>query len=122
MKTEIKEIYKCDHCNKLYQIKKACIKHEKHCKSNPEYLRPCHSCTVLKKVNETVWAGYGDPYGNEVERKVRILFCGKKDCFIHPPSVAAKGNAFETDKLNIEMPKECDLYEKPVEYTYFNGM
>lgn len=31
MKIEIKEVYKCDHCRKLYQRKKACIKHESLC-------------------------------------------------------------------------------------------
>jgi hypothetical protein len=111
MKTETKEIYKCDHCNKLYQRKLVCQKHELSCKKSPDYLRPCHSCKILKKQRETIWAGYGDIYGNELERVVEVLFCEKLDCFIHPPSVAAKGNAFDMGgKENIEMPKECEFY------------
>lgn len=109
MKTETKEIYKCEYCNKLYQVKSACVWHETSCKKRPDYLRPCHSCQILKKVNEKIFAGYGDQYGNEAEITVSVLFCKKLDCFIYPPSVAAKGNAFEMGmKLNIEMPKECE--------------
>lgn len=111
MKTEVREIYRCEYCNKLYLRKHACNNHETACKRNPAYLRPCHSCKVLKKVQAEIWAGYGDPWGNEVERTVQVLFCEKKDCFIYPPSVAAKGNAFDMgNKENIEMPEECDLY------------
>ena len=109
---EIKEIYKCGYCNKLYQRKKACELHEESCKKRPDYIRPCHSCGVIEKVRETIWSGYGGQFGNETERIVDVLFCKKRDCFIYPPSVAAKGNWFEMEKLNIEMPKECSLYEQ----------
>jgi len=110
MKIEIREIYKCEYCRKVYQIKPHCLKHELSCKKRPDYLRPCHNCKILKKVKETIWAGYGDECGNECERVVEVLFCEKLDSFIHPPSVAAKGNAFEMAKLNIEMPKKCEFY------------
>jgi len=49
MKTEYKEIYKCDYCNKLYQIKSYAIKHEKICQKNPINYRPCLSCEYLIK-------------------------------------------------------------------------
>lgn len=112
MITEFMEIHKCGHCRKVYQIKKACEQHELSCKKRPDYLRPCHNCIVLEKKKETIWAGYGDLQGNEVERVVNVLFCSKKDCFIHPPSVASKGNAFEMgEKLNIEMPKKCEDFK-----------
>jgi len=111
MITETKKIYKCDHCKKLYQRAWLCEKHELSCKKRPDYLRPCHSCKVLKMVKETIMAGYGDMNGDEAERIVEVLFCHKRDCFIHPPSVAAKGNAFEMgDKANEEMPKQCEFY------------
>lgn len=117
MKTETKEIYKCDHCKKLYQVKAACIKHEAGCKKNPDYFRPCHSCAVLRMVKETIWVDCGYSFGEE-EKQVSVLFCEKMDCFIHPPSVAAKGNAFEMDdKENIEMPKECEFYAQNPIYT-----
>lgn len=113
MKVETKEVYKCDHCNKMYQRKWLCEKHENSCKKRPEYLRPCHSCKILKKVKETIWAGYGDMNGNEAERVVEVLFCKSKDVFIYPPSVASKGNSFDMGmKSNEEMPKECKFYEE----------
>ena len=113
MKIETKEIYKCDYCKKIYQRKWLCEQHEEGCKKRPDYLRPCHSCKILKKQRAHIWAGYGDWHGVEVERMVEVLFCEKRDCFIYPPSVAAKGNAFDMgDKLNEEMPKQCDLYVK----------
>ena len=109
MITETKEIYKCEHCRKLYQKKNACKIHESCCKKNPNNLRACHSCAVLKKQSETI---YFDTWNGEGQRDVDVLYCEKRDCFIYPPSVAAKGNAFDMgDKLNIEMPKQCELYE-----------
>lgn len=51
---------------------------------------------------------------NITENDLINLFCEKKDCFIYPPSVKAKGNAFEMAKLNIEMPKECEFYIKDI--------
>ena len=113
MKTETREIYKCDYCNKAYQLKRFCAQHEIACKKRPDYLRPCHSCKNLEKVRETILAGYGgDMNGNEAERVVEVLFCNKIDCFIYPPSVAAKGNAFDMgEKLNVEMPKGCEFYD-----------
>ena len=116
MKIQTKEIYKCDHCNKLYQRAWLCKKHELSCKKRPDYLRPCHSCKVLKKVRTTAWSNYSDMNGDQEERIVEVLFCEKIDCFIHPPSVAAKGNAFEMgDKSNVEMPKNCEFY---IEHDY----
>jgi hypothetical protein len=111
MKIETVEAYKCDYCKKLYQRKWFCEKHELSCKKRPDYLRPCHSCKILRKQTETIFAGYGDMNGNEAERVVNVLFCEKRDCFIHPPSVAAKGNAFDMgNKSNEEMPKQCEFY------------
>lgn len=73
-------------------------------------MRPCHSCKNIEKKRETILVGY-DMYGDERERVVEVLFCSKIDCFIHPPSVAAKGNAFDMgDKDNLEMPHSCDSY------------
>lgn len=104
MKTEIKEIYKCDFCNKLYQIKKACVIHEKGCKKRPDYLRPCHSCQILTKKTVTVESFY---YGCDISAS--LLYCDKLKTYIYPPSVATKGNQYDTNDItNIEMPKECE--------------
>lgn len=107
---ETRKVFKCEHCRKMYQIKHHCEKHELVCKKNPENIRACHSCSILRKQKTTVWAGYGDVNGDEAERVVEVLFCHKKDCFIYPPSVAIKANMFDMgDKANEEMPKECEF-------------
>ena len=113
MKTETREIYKCEYCNKLYQIKKWCEYHELLCKKRPDYLRPCHSCIHIEKVNETIFADYGGIHGEEIEITVNVLYCKKIDSFIYPPSVAVKGNAFDMGyQENIEMPKTCEYFIK----------
>ena len=113
MKTEIKEIYKCEFCNKLYQRKHACLAHELICYKNPSYIRACHSCVILDKVDAIRWSGYTDEFGNECEEKVSVLYCHKRDTYIYPPSVTAKGNAFDLgDKTNIEMPKICEFHKE----------
>lgn len=104
MKIETKEIYKCEYCKKLYQIKKACEQHEKGCKKRPDYLRPCHDCKILKKIDAGAYSPYYDATAN-----VKVLFCEAINSCVFPPSVSAKGNAFELpDYTNIEMPKECE--------------
>jgi len=108
MKIEIKEIYKCDHCKKLYQIKNAAIKHEKSCSKNPENNRPCFNCSYLEKSKTVVYSNY---YGEEWERSVDLLFCASKKIFLFPPKVEIKGNQYETDEPNEPMPKQCDVYD-----------
>jgi len=109
MKTVTQEIYSCDHCKKWYRQKHFCVKHEKSCKKNPENHRACHDCVHLTKESTYICEGYNFTEG-EIERQVDILFCKKKECFIHPPSVEHKGNAFDTgDYENLPIPKQCEF-------------
>ena len=106
MKTETKEIYKCEFCNKIYQISKYCLEHERACKNNPENHRPCYTCIELDKKTETL---YEDTLSGEIEINYKLLYCSAKDCFLHPPSVEIKGNAIWTESApNKPMPKVCD--------------
>lgn len=106
MKTETKEIYKCDHCNKLYQIKRYAIAHENACKLNPKNKRPCFACNNLTK---KVTIRYYDDYGGENSKAVTVLFCKAKNIFLYPPSVESKKNWFELgDESNSPMPKLCE--------------
>ena len=110
MKTEIKEIYKCEHCNKLYQIKSYCEKHEIVCSKNPNNQRACFGCNHLEKKNYTIYDD--DPRGGEIESNVEILFCPKINSFLYPPKVEHKGNAYELgDELNKPMPRTCKVYD-----------
>lgn len=121
MKTETREVYKCEYCNKMYQKKSACIKHEEVCFKRPDHIRPCHSCINLEKRETEVSHCYSHGDDWDRTRTVELLYCKKKDCFIHPHRVAVKGNAFKTEeKENIEMPKDCELFEDVLEYELKN--
>lgn len=118
MKTELKTIYKCEFCNKLYQRKDFAIKHEKMCKDNPENKRAClDGCIHLHKKVTTIY--YDSPIG-ETSRKVSLFYCKAKQLFLYPPEVEVKGNDFELGSQdNQPMPKQCDSFNNPME-AYFN--
>ncbi len=106
MKERHISVFNCDHCNKLYQVRNACERHEKLCNKNPINFRACHFCEHLDKKETTIYhdTGYG-----EMTSKVSLLYCKAKDIFLYPPKVEAKGEWFETDPENVPMPKECDM-------------
>lgn len=109
MKTETKEVYKCDHCRKLYQVKSACIKHEPKCRNNPENHQRCmDGCSSLIKKEITY---YQDLSYGERETKREILFCEAKNEGVHPYWI----NGICSDDIDGEipnnpMPKECDVF------------
>lgn len=110
MKTETREIYKCEYCNKLYQIKGAALKHEKTCIKNPENDRPCFHCYHLTKKKVEY---YYETYHGEDSRDLKLFYCPEKDSYLYPPQVEAKKNWFDLgDELNDPMPKECELKSK----------
>lgn len=107
MITQTKEIYKCEHCRKLYQAKRFAEAHEEMCKKNPENQRACFACKFLEKKETVLY--YGSPIGGEITRTVSFLHCEKKGIFLYPPKVEIKGNAFKLwDNTNEPMPKKCD--------------
>lgn len=111
---ETKEVYKCEHCRKLYQIKKFAIIHEQVCKKNPENYRACFGCKFLIKKEATIFEDH--PMMGESQYDANILFCSSKNIFVYPPIVEHKGNSFELgDELNEPMPIECELYKDQYE-------
>ena len=57
---------------------------------------------------------YYDTHHGEQSEIVNLFHCNKNNTFLHTPHNEAKGNAFELcDHLNLPMPKECNLFEKP---------
>ena len=108
MKTETKEVYKCEHCNKLYQLKKWCLLHEKSCSKNPDNDRACFGCRHLTKKSETICC---DTRYGEREIKLDLLYCKKLDTFLYPPKVEHKGNMYETESEgNKPMPRTCEVF------------
>lgn len=108
MKIETKEIYKCDFCNKLYQLKRWAEYHEKCCHKNPENKRACLDCQHLGKKNKTVYSGLSDG-DSEGEIAIDVFYCIKKDDFMHPPKSEHKKNVWELgDVENKPMPMNCE--------------
>ena len=110
MTTEIKEIYKCDFCNKLYQIKRFAMQHEKICFKNPKNDRPCFGCIFLGKKNVDVYEYEYD--GSDFKRVYSLFFCKKKEVFLHTPKNEIKENVIDIGEYNLPMPKECEYYIK----------
>lgn len=116
MKTEIKEIYRCDHCNKLYLRKHATVNHEKVCSKNTDNFRKClDGCVHLIKKDAKVYIGVDDYYSGEPYYWDKsLLYCDKKKTFLYPPKSEHKNNFFtefeDENNENNPMPKECDLF------------
>ena len=106
---EVKRVFRCEHCNKLFQLQTACAYHEKICNKNSENFRPCHSCPSLTK--RTVYHTH-ERYGLETEHPLNLLFCKSKQHFLITPKTEIKGNQWDVDEIVTPMPKQCDHYDK----------
>jgi len=107
MKIETKEIYKCEFCNKLYQVKRFAEYHEKICFKNPENNRPCFSCDNLTKQDTIVFVDYPN------NRNVSLFYCDAKEKYLYTPKSEIKKNYFElSEEANDPMPKKCKEYKK----------
>jgi len=106
MKVETKEIYKCEHCRKLYQIKNACIKHEIECRKNPDNFRACFGCIHMDKKDVGI---FSDTFQGEIETKRMVLYCKKLESFMYPPKIERSKEWYETDPIeNNPMPRTCE--------------
>lgn len=115
MKTETKEIYKCEFCNRLYQLKHFAEKHEQICTKNPENKRACFGCAHLTKADYDIYSDWPD--GSESKSTKSFCFCKKKSQFMYPPKVEIKNNMQDLgDESNNPMPKECSEFTE-VDYT-----
>lgn len=114
MKTKVKTIYYCDHCNKNYFTKSGCAKHEEVCFHNPTNDRPCFHCEHLTKKQVDY---YYEMYDGEHKRTLELMYCEKLDKFVYPPIVEVKRNFFDLgDYYNDPMPKECPDQTQTVDY------
>lgn len=115
MITETREIYKCEHCRKMYQVKSACIRHELRCDKNPETHRACYGCNFLKEERVDVNFIAMQPYGeDEYTEEKKILFCSKLNVYKYPPKIehSLRGAYLQEDigdgeVANEPMPKDC---------------
>jgi hypothetical protein len=105
MKIEVRQIYKCEYCNKLYQRKKLCEKHEMGCKKNPDNQRPCFGCENLTKEWKTIYESDAE---RVCQRKANVLFCKELKKVLHTPKNAANKKLYTLKKgINEPMPKNC---------------
>lgn len=124
MKIEVKEIYFCEYCNKLYQRKHACLYHEKLCFKNPDNVRPCFDCEYLIMKDCETTESYYDGYGErESIVKKSLFYCDEKKWYLYPPKVEIKNNFIELgDEQNLPMPRKCDEQSKcNLDFDYFKS-
>jgi hypothetical protein len=113
MKTETRTIHRCDHCNKVYFVGKACEKHEVICKKNPENKVECYGCKFLELFECEIKI---DLQGGGFEIKyANLCFCKKKKVLVIPPNKKEIAHRVTFTGRNEElkqewMPKKCDLF------------
>lgn len=106
---ETKEVYKCEFCRKLYQLKRFAEKHEKQCSKNPANYRICFGCEFLGKRRTYIMI---DNEYRSYEEPLDLLYCSKIEVFLYPPKVEHKNNQFELgDHYNEPMRKECKHFK-----------
>lgn len=103
------EVYICDHCRKLYQLKRFAIQHEPKCKSNPDNKQIClEGCIYLTK-KEIKY--FYDHYDGSHESEKEILYCEKYKKGVHPYWInGLLSEDIEDEIENDIMPKECDEF------------
>lgn len=116
MKIRTKEIYNCEHCNKLYLRKKSCEIHEKYCMKNPENIPRCFGCEFLEK--EESDNGKGEDFRYFTPQH---FYCKKKSKVMHPIKLQSKIDRnyitnedildFLEETESELMPKECEVFE-----------
>tara|TARA_R110000796_G_scaffold88978_1_gene192345 strand:+ start:2235 stop:2600 length:366 start_codon:yes stop_codon:yes gene_type:complete len=117
MISEVREIYKCEHCRKVYQRKHACISHEPKCRKNPVNIPKCNNCNFLQSVDMRYEPTYQSYMNNDDLSKGRCFKCTSKEIYMFHPSTK-HGEYGIPDYVEIdgneivqeEMPKECDKF------------
>lgn len=111
MIVETKEVYKCEYCRKLYQVKSAAARHELMCAKNPVNDRVCFGCGYLSKKEISIDSD--DDYGGP--DLLNLLWCSKINSFLYPPQVEIKNTYYDLgDESNEPMRTECEHYEDDV--------
>lgn len=104
--------YKCDHCGKLYQRKKACKKHENElCGKAPKNNHPCFNCPHLHV--EIIDVFYGHHYnGAEIWNKSKAFQCTKKNINLYSYKFDKHIRSYDAPVFDDTLPLErmpCEL-------------
>lgn len=112
MKTKIKAVHQCDHCNKKLFVKPAMEKHERHCYKNPTNRVACEGCDFLKETKIEYAVDY---YGQESMRTSRSFVCAKLNKVLFPRVVERKELHLkypETFEGQEPMPRDCHEFKQ----------
>ncbi len=100
MKTKTMEVYFCDYCNKLYQLRHACEKHEQYCKKSPANQHKCFEfCEHLERT--LAYAGGSIEFVCEVTGKSMYSYIAEK---VGPRIMGCLGHDV------VRMPLDCGSY------------
>lgn len=109
MKTELRKVYICEHCDKKMFGAGAMARHEKYCTRNPHNKHKCFDfCKHLLKTSEVVYNG-GEPYCRRT-----VFTCGKTNKEMYSFILEKHASLWPYDKIldgKERMPLECDLFE-----------
>lgn len=105
MKTKVKTVHQCDHCNRNMFVKSAMEKHEKWCPKNPANFTACSGCLFLKETTVEYTSFWNNGYGEvETPRTSKAFKCEKLEKNLYPRVVERKG-------LNIKYPETFEGQE-----------
>ena len=112
MKTNIREIYTCDYCNKHLFLRHAMENHEIKCVNNPLNFSACVGCINLTEI-KVPYTYYGsfDGYPIEENREANGFYCNKLNQKMYPSKAKHKGlpdKYPETFEDQICMPSNCE--------------
>lgn len=109
-------LYICEHCNKKYQVKKACEKHEIYCFKAPDNYHKCfqHCKHLIKEVEIYDIGNHYD--GSEFYQKRCGFKCAVTGQYMYSfiaertDNIPVYNEYIEESREYIRMPLECDLY------------
>lgn len=101
--------YWCDHCNKLYQRKHACEKHEANCTNNPKNHNACFHCSHCEKIDLDIEVLAGNNNGPVYKSQKSFQFnCTKLDKLMFPFSAKKWAAKFpDSFEEQVQMPNIC---------------
>jgi hypothetical protein len=113
MKTNLENVYQCDHCKKKMRSKGAMSQHEMYCKENPNNKHICFEW--CKHLTKEVKENYSEPdyYGpGELIERVTHFTCQKTGKKMYS-YLLEKKISFKQEFIIglIRMPLDCNQYE-----------
>lgn len=107
---ENKTIYLCEYCRKVYQVKPACIKHEKYCYKNPRNNHACFNCDFLEVKQSYNMKKTFNCLNKKCKFSNNKLFTFKLEKMIENKNIGAIDFIDNAEKEAIIMPNKCKYF------------